>query len=94
MNGDTNNGGSVLDSVERIARIYADFRLAREIDSEFDRPWSVNDPAAWQWSVGPRGQLYQRGQPASAAAALLSNPLIVLAGVAVLGAVAFYALKG
>lgn len=87
-------GSGLLGSVERLASKYLDLRIAREVDSEFLRPWTVNDPAAYQYTLGPQGQLYRRGQPARPGAMLLANPALLIAGLVAGGLVLYFALKG
>ncbi len=66
------------------------YGLNRAIDQEFGQPWSVNDPAGWQYAVGPQGGYYVRGQPGAAPASTPSlSPLVIVA----IGALLFLALK-
>lgn len=79
--------GRVLDTVN--------YGLSRAIDAEFPQPWAVNDPAMAQWTIGPQGQYYYRGQPAMQPGAVPGalTPGVLLIGAALLG-LAFVALKG
>ena len=68
------------------------YALKGYIDSEFSRPLNFQDPAMSQYAVTPGGQVYMRGSPVPTQAAAIS-PVLLLAGVAVLGLLAFVALK-
>lgn len=71
------------------------YGLSRAIDKEFpQQPWTVNDPAGWQYAVGPTGRYYVRGQPGQLPGAVPAlNPWVVFGVVGVLGALAYLMLK-
>lgn len=75
------------------------YGLNRAVDAEFLLPFTATDPSRAQYGVTPQGSLYTRGQPAGTAAptsasSLLSNPLVVVAGIVALGVLLFEVLKG
>lgn len=66
------------------------YGVGRYIDSETLQPYQVNDVQR-QLGMGANGGLYMRGQPANMLGAV--SPLVIVAGVLVLGGVAYLALK-
>lgn len=66
------------------------YGVGRYVDSETLQPYQVNDVQR-QLGMGANGGLYMRGQPANALGAV--SPLVIVAGVLVLGGVAYLALK-
>lgn len=66
------------------------YGLGRYIDSETLQPYQVNDVQR-QLGMGANGGLYMRGQPANMLGGV--SPLVIVAGVLVLGGVAYLALK-
>lgn len=93
MNGNGNGGGGVLDFLGGLANKYADYRIQKSVDQERTQSFVVNDPAGAQHLVGPDGRLYSRGTPSTASASLLGNPLVIVAGLAAVAGLVFFALR-
>lgn len=70
----------------------ASYGLGRYIDAETLQPYQVQDVSR-QLGIGQDGGMYPRGVPANGAAALLSNPLVLVAGLALIGGGLYLALK-
>lgn len=66
------------------------YGAGRYIDSETLQPYQVNDVQR-QLGMGANGGLYMRGQPGNMLAGV--PPLAIVAGVLVLGGIAYLALK-
>lgn len=87
-------GGSILGDLSALAGRYWEYQLRKDIDSERQQPFLVNDPAGYQYMVGPGGQLFTRGQPSALLpASVSSNPLIVVALIGAAGLALYLALK-
>lgn len=77
------------------------YALTAAIDSEFAKPMTFQDSTKYGYAVAPNGQIYVRGQPVPGVApatpgapgALLSGSTGMLLMLAVVGAIAFAALK-
>ena len=71
------------------------YGLNRAIDREFGAPWTVNDPAGWQYAIGPQGGYYVRGQPGQlpGVSQPQPNPLPGMVVAVGLAALLFFALK-
>ena len=71
------------------------YGLNRAIDREFPQPWTVNDPAAYQYTVGPAGNYSIRGQSAATPGDMLPiNSMLALFALAAVAGITYFIVRG